>query len=113
MTYSIKVQSYNDPYIKIVEDGIAASSELLIPGAFLVDIIPILKYVPEWFIGAKFQSKAAKMRKHAENVRNTPFAATEELMVCDFTTFSLILTCLYVYVRRPAVAMIPRSSQKH
>ena len=64
MTYSIKVQSYNDPYIKIVEDGIAASSELLIPGAFLVDVIPILKYVPEWFPGAKFQIKAAKMRKH-------------------------------------------------
>ena len=115
MTYSIKVQSYNDPYIKIVEDGIAASSELLIPGAFLVDIIPILKYVPEWFIGAKFQSKAAKMRKHAENVRNTPFAATEELMVCDFTTFSLILTCLYVYagIFRPVVTMILLSSQKY
>ena len=113
-TYSINVRPYNDPYINTIEEAMGVFAELLIPGAFLVDIIPILKYVPEWFPGAKFQSKAAKMRKHAENVRNTPFAATEELMVCDFTTFSLILTCLYyVYVRRPAVSMIPRSSQKH
>ena len=83
MTYSINVQHYNDPYIKIVQEAVGAASELVIPGAFLVDIIPILKYVPEWFPGAKFQSKAAVMRKHAAMMRNMTFAATVELMVCD------------------------------
>ena len=87
MTYSINVHPYNDPYIKIAEEASGAMVELLIPGAFLVDIIPILKYVPEWFPGAKFQSKAAMMRKHAARIRNTTFAATEELMVCDFSSF--------------------------
>ena len=84
MIYSIKVRPYNDPYIKIAEEAIAAMTELLIPGAFLVDIIPILKYLPKWFPGAKFQSKAAEMRKHAEITRNTTFEATEELMVCHY-----------------------------
>ena len=83
MTYSINVQANNDPYIKIAEEAVAATAEFLIPGAFLVDIIPILKYVPEWFPGAKFQKKAAVMRKHAEILRNATFAATEKLMVCD------------------------------
>ena len=92
MTYSINVRPYNDPYIKIVEEGVGAAGELLIFGAFLVDIIPILKYVPEWFPGAKFKSKAALMRKHAAEMRNTTFSATEELMVCDSNTFSQILT---------------------
>ena len=87
MTYSINVQHYNDPYIKIVQEAVGAASELVIPGAFLVDIIPILKYVPEWFPGAKFQSKAAMMRKHAEIMRNMTFEATEELMVCDSSPF--------------------------
>ena len=87
MTYSINVQPYNDPYIKIAEEGVGAAGELLIPGAFLVDIIPILKFVPEWFPGAKFQSKAAMMRKHAARIRNTTFAATQELMVCDSSAF--------------------------
>ena len=81
MTYSINVQPYNDPYIKIAEEAVATNAELLIPGAFLVDIFPILKYVPEWFPGAKFQSTAAITRKHAARIRNTTFAATEELMV--------------------------------
>ena len=89
MTYGIKVQPYDDPYIKIAGDAVAVIAELLIPGAFLVDFIPILKYVPEWFPGAKFQSKAAVMRKHAAIMRNTTFAATEELMVCDFLEFLL------------------------
>ena len=65
-----------------------AAAELLIAGAFLVDLIPILKYVPAWFPGAKFQSKAAIMRKHATRVRSATFAATEKLMVCDLWLFS-------------------------
>ena len=91
MTYSINIQPYNDPYIKIVEEAVAATAELVIPGAFLVEIIPILKYVPEWFPGAKFQSKAAMMRKHAAIIRNMTFAATEKLMVCDSSPFSWFL----------------------
>ena len=114
MTYSIKVQPYNDPYIKIAEEAVESISELMIPGAFLVDIIPILKYVPEWFPGAKFHSKAAVMRKHAAIMRNTTFAATEELTVFDFSPFLRFLFFkIYVFIFRPAVTMIPRSSQRH
>ena len=90
MTYNINVRPYNDPYIKIVEEGMRSAAEVLVPGAFFVDIIPILKYVPEWFPGAKFQSKAAMLRKHAAKMRNTTFAATVELMVrdkCDSLSF--------------------------
>ena len=90
MTYSMNVHPYNDPYIKIAEEAMGALSELLIPGAFLVDIIPILKYVPEWFPGANFQSKAAVMRKYAEVMRNMTFAATEELMVFYSSPFLLL-----------------------
>ena len=112
MTYSIKVQPYDDPYIKIAEEAMGTASELLIPGAFLVDIIPILKYVPEWFPGARFQSKAAVMRKHAAIMRNATFEATEEIMVCNIHhLFSN--SYLYVYISRQAATMIPRSSQKH
>ena len=47
MTYSIDIRPYNDPYIRITEEAIGAAAELLVLGAFIVDIIPILKYVPE------------------------------------------------------------------
>ena len=98
MTYSINVRPYNDPYIKIAEEGVRAAGELLIPGAFLVDIIPILKYVPEWFPGAKFHSKAAMMRKHAARIRNTTFAATEELMVCNSSPYLQFTRDTYTFL---------------
>ena len=88
MAYSINIQPYDDHYIKVAEEAVASFADLMIPGAFLVDIIPILKYVPEWFPGAKFQRKAAMMRKNAARIRNTLFSATEELMVCDLFLFS-------------------------
>ena len=87
MIYSINVRPYNDPYIKIAEEAAGAIAELFVSGSFLVDIIPILKYVPEWFPGAKFQNKASVMRKHAKIMRNTTFEATEELMVLDSSPF--------------------------
>ena len=98
MIYSINVRPYNDPHIKISEEAVAAIVELLIPGAFFVDILPILKYLPEWFPGAKFQSKAAVMRKHADIIRNKTFATTEELMVCDpLPFFEFLLDDTYTF----------------
>jgi len=81
MTYSISVRPYNDPYIAIAEEAIVALAELSKAGAFLVDILPILKYVPDWFPGAKFHRKAAMMRTQSDRIRNAPFAETKKLMV--------------------------------
>jgi hypothetical protein len=98
MTYSINVRPYNDPYINLVEDAVSSLADIGVPGAFFVDIIPILKYVPEWFPGATFHSKAAMMRSHASKMRNTTFAATEEIMVCDSSSFlGFLLDAYYTF----------------
>ena len=81
MTYGINIRPYDDPLIAIAEEAVEGAAELVIDGPFLVDILPILKYVPDWFPGAKFQRNAAMMRTQAENIRNAPFAATKKLMV--------------------------------
>jgi hypothetical protein len=86
-TYGINVLPSNDPFVKTVEEAIEAGEKLFSAGAFLVDIIPILKHVPEWFPGASFHSKAAIMRKNAAHIRNFPFATTEKLMVCHPSPF--------------------------
>jgi hypothetical protein len=97
MTYSINVRPYNDPYIKVVEEAAHCLAQMAVPGAFLVDVFPILKYVPEWFPGAKFQTTAAMMRKHAVTMRNTTFAHSEELMVCDSSSFLGFLLDAYTF----------------
>ena len=113
-TYSINVRPYNDPFIAIAEEAIDSATELMIPGAFFVDILPALKYVPDWFPGANFQRKAAMMRVHSKNIRNAPFAATKNLMV--FTPLSFSLDCSptpWWCLRRQMATMILHLSLMH
>ena len=55
--YGISVQESDDPCISIAEEDLAQAG---ISGAFWVDFLPILKYVPSWYLGAGFQKKAAR-----------------------------------------------------
>ena len=69
MTYSIDVHLFNNPISKPADEATEAAAQLFIAGAFLVDIIPVLKYVPEWFPGARFQRKAVIVRKEAADLQ--------------------------------------------
>ena len=46
------------------------SLSTMVPGAFLIDAIPILKYVPEWFPDAKFWSKATDAKICSNNAQH-------------------------------------------
>jgi hypothetical protein len=73
--YGIAVQEYDDPraYISIAEEVINGVAEAGVPGAFLVDLFPILKYVPSWFPGAGFQKKAVRWREANHIMAEKPF----------------------------------------
>jgi len=72
--YGYTVTEGSDKYITMVEETMDNFSVATVPGAFLVDLFPILRYLPEWFPGAGFKRKARKWRKLLfENV-NAPFA---------------------------------------
>jgi cytochrome P450 len=80
MTYGIKVQPTSDPYVGLAEEAARVAAPLLVAGSFLVDVIPWMKYIPEWFPGAKFQRTARTMREHANAIRNKPFRASQQLV---------------------------------
>ncbi|KDR70119.1 hypothetical protein GALMADRAFT_254949 [Galerina marginata CBS 339.88] len=73
VTYGITIADTGDRYIALAEkamEGVGAASS---PGAFFVDLIPPLKYVPEWVPGASFQRKARLWRLAAMGMRDRPF----------------------------------------
>ncbi|EKM54976.1 uncharacterized protein PHACADRAFT_142803 [Phanerochaete carnosa HHB-10118-sp] len=81
IAYGIEVAEKNDPYIDTaarVAEGIVAVCR---PGAYLVDIMPFLKHVPEWFPGAQFQRDAKAWRKHMTDQHEKPFKAVKERMI--------------------------------
>lgn len=72
-TYGHTVVDEKDPYIRLVEAASQSTSEAAVPGAFLVDIFPSMKYIPEWFPGAQFKRKAREWRKLSEAMINAPY----------------------------------------
>ena len=79
--YGITVQESDDPYISIAEEALKGVAAAGIPGAFLVDLFPILKYVPSWFPGASFQKKAARWRELNHIMADRPFREVQEQLV--------------------------------
>ncbi|KAF8573501.1 cytochrome P450 [Ramaria rubella] len=65
-------------YIEVAGKAAAAMVDAGTPGAFLVDSLPILKYVPEWMVGAGFQKIARETRLLTTEVAEAPFAAVKE-----------------------------------
>lgn len=58
IAYGIKISGFDDPYIVNIEESSKGFNLAGIPGSFLVDLIPALKYVPSWFPGAGFKKIA-------------------------------------------------------
>ena len=87
ITYDIDVQESNDPYIKVAEEALKGLHEASIPGAFLVDLFPMLKFVPSWFPGAGFQIKAAHCREVNKAMIENPFRYVKEQLVGNYYFF--------------------------
>jgi hypothetical protein len=79
--YGIAVQDSDDPYISMAEEVLNGLAEAGVPGAFWVDMLPILKYVPRWFPGAGFKRKAAYWRKATNTMAEKPFRHVQEQLV--------------------------------
>ena len=82
VTYGLSIESHDDKFLQATELGFEYSERALVPGAFLVDVFPICKYLslyfvpalrrpkvtylPEWFPGAGFKA-FAKVGEKAMN----------------------------------------------
>jgi hypothetical protein len=73
MTYGLDILPENDPNMEIAQLTNKAVEELLTAGYSIVDIIPMLKYLPSWLPGGGFQSMAARSREQASKLRDGIF----------------------------------------
>jgi len=81
VAYGIEVQPKDDIYIETAEKGVRSLFVAAVPGTFLVDSIPLLKYVPAWMPGADFQRKACEWRKSAQDMVELPYQAAKKSIV--------------------------------
>ena len=69
--------------------GVDPCVPALIPGTFLVDMIPVLKYVPDWLPGASFKRMAKKWRRLALAMRDIPYESAKQEIVRSLMIYFL------------------------
>ncbi|KIP03142.1 hypothetical protein PHLGIDRAFT_26261 [Phlebiopsis gigantea 11061_1 CR5-6] len=108
VAYGLEVDTGEDSLIATAEAAMWAANQCMTPGAYLVDLIPILKYVPAWFPGAQFKREAREWKKTVDAMANVPYEAIKSTTALD--TFFLAMT-LYPEVQRKAQESIDRVCQ--
>ncbi|KAJ6620363.1 cytochrome P450 [Mycena sp. CBHHK59/15] len=86
--YGIDVLPADDPYVSLAEEAVEGLVTAVVPGRFLVDSMPLLKYVPEWFPGAGFQRKASEWRRLARSMLEKPYAEAKRNIAAGSATHS-------------------------
>ena len=79
MTYGYQAErDAIDPLIKLNEEAVANATLAAVPGAWLVDVIPLLKHVPGWVPGVTFKHTAQQWKRVNEAVANIPYTFVKD-----------------------------------
>lgn len=81
LTYGIKVQDGEDPFVNLIEGANENFNAATVPGAFLVDFFPLLKHLPGWLPGMGFMKTAHKWAKDTAAMVDVPYAFTKKQIV--------------------------------
>jgi cytochrome P450 len=87
--YTIEPHS-NDPLIEMVDRAMVQFSAATVPGAWLVDVLPFLEYLPEWMPGAGFKKTADIWRKSLFDTVNTPYEYVKHQIAEGENNFSFV-----------------------
>lgn len=73
-TYGYTTESAEvDPLVDLVDEAMEQFSQAFVPGKWAVDLIPALKYLPDWFPGTEWKQTAKLWNKTMTNTINIPF----------------------------------------
>lgn len=82
--YGYDISHKKDQFIQLAEESMTRISEALVPGARLVNYVPILQYLPTWFPGAEFHKYAARGKEVTTEMIKRPFKWTQDQMASHF-----------------------------
>ena len=74
-------------YLRTAEEAVTAFNLSLIPGKYLAETLPLMRFIPEWAPGAKFKREAAGWRPAVLRMRNQPWDGAMDKIVSTSLRF--------------------------
>ena len=108
ISYGLDVADHNDKHVSLAARGVDIFIKIMIPGRYLVEAIPALRYVPAWFPGAQFRRDANAWKEEVDALLNAPFNATVDQMV-RLACVSAHISDLHTFVQRKDPVSAPSS----
>ena len=97
ISYGVKIEHTDDLYVSRLEQVLEAIADAFTPGKYLVEILPVLRFVPGWVPGAGFQKTFAASRQMVLEVKNALCARTKQDMVGVNRSIVLIAKLIKIY----------------
>ncbi|KZT58524.1 cytochrome P450 [Calocera cornea HHB12733] len=94
VAYGYDIKDVDDPMLVRANKAMQITEKIVTPGNFLVDVLPFLKYLPEWVPGADFQRTAKVYQAHFAETREVPFRLVEQAMADGTAKPSFVATLL-------------------
>ncbi|KZO94969.1 cytochrome P450 [Calocera viscosa TUFC12733] len=99
IAYGYQLKREDDPLLRNANKVLDNFSKACAPGRWLVDVIPFLRYVPEWVPGAGFKKTARIWAHEREQLYNVPFDFVKKGMVAGTALPSM--TALLLDTKKP------------
>ncbi|KAG1756030.1 cytochrome P450 [Suillus lakei] len=80
ISYGYEVKENNDPFVDLADRALEEFSRATAHGAFMVDIMPSLTKIPEWFPGAGFKRLAREWHETVEEMVSAPYKFVKDQM---------------------------------
>ena len=95
VSYGIEVDEESIDYLEMAETVLAIFSDVFLPGKYLVETFPSLRFLPSWMPGAGFKRDGKAWTKAVYRLVEIPWKQTKEAMV------RLLPFLFTAYVERP------------
>ncbi|KAF8740522.1 cytochrome P450, partial [Rhizoctonia solani] len=92
--YGYTVKDLDDPLVRDSATVVEKFTVAAVPANFLVNFIPWLKYVPEWFPGAQWKRNIIQWRHLKDHVKNYPYEWAKAQIASGFAAPSIVQTLL-------------------
>ncbi|KAH7887275.1 cytochrome P450 [Phlebopus sp. FC_14] len=80
VAYGHQVKTLDDPFIGLAEKGVATIAAGGVVGVHIVDLIPWLRYIPDWLPGGSLKRVPPGTRENLQNFLHIPFNQVKKQM---------------------------------